>query len=168
MTHNGTTKQARSTTTPRIYVACLASYNSGILHGEWIDAAQDAETLHEEVKEILSSSPIPNAEEFAIHDHECFFGVELDEYTPLSQVSEVARFIEEYGELGAEIIKHCSYELDTAKRTMKESYLGVYKSVAEYAQSITEETTEIPESLASYIDYESMANDMELSGDIGV
>ncbi|MFH7028185.1 MAG: antirestriction protein ArdA [Heteroscytonema crispum UTEX LB 1556] len=147
-------------------MACLASYTCGILHGDWIDAAQDEDALHEEVKEILSSSPIPNAEEFAIHDHECFFGVEIGEYTPLSEVSEIACFIEEYGELGAEILKHCSYELDTAKRTMKESYLGMYKSVAEYAQELTEETTEIPESLASYIDYESMANDMELSGDI--
>ena len=27
-------------TEPRIYVACLAAYNNGILHGAWIDAAQ--------------------------------------------------------------------------------------------------------------------------------
>jgi len=24
-------------TAPRIYVACLASYNNGVLHGSWID-----------------------------------------------------------------------------------------------------------------------------------
>ena len=34
---------------PRIYVACLAAYNAGILHGKWIDAAQDADSLHGEV-----------------------------------------------------------------------------------------------------------------------
>ena len=32
-----------TTTTPKIYVACLASYNAGILHGRWIDADQDAD-----------------------------------------------------------------------------------------------------------------------------
>lgn len=26
----------------RIYVACLASYNNGVLHGKWIDATADA------------------------------------------------------------------------------------------------------------------------------
>jgi len=26
---------------PRIYVACLASYNSGFVHGAWINAAQE-------------------------------------------------------------------------------------------------------------------------------
>ena len=26
---------------PRIYVACLAAYNNGHLHGAWIDAAQE-------------------------------------------------------------------------------------------------------------------------------
>ncbi|WP_447531297.1 antirestriction protein ArdA, partial [Legionella pneumophila] len=26
--------------TPQIYVACLAAYNNGIVHGEWIDATQ--------------------------------------------------------------------------------------------------------------------------------
>ena len=28
---------------PRIYVACLAAYNNGYLHGVWIDADQDAD-----------------------------------------------------------------------------------------------------------------------------
>jgi len=34
-----------ATDTPRIYVACLAAYNAGKLHGEWIDADQDAEAI---------------------------------------------------------------------------------------------------------------------------
>ena len=31
--------------TPKIYVACLAAYNNGHLHGEWIDATQDVTVL---------------------------------------------------------------------------------------------------------------------------
>lgn len=30
----------------RIYVACLAAYNSGILHGEWIDIGDDIDEVH--------------------------------------------------------------------------------------------------------------------------
>lgn len=53
-------------TTPRIYVACLAAYNSGMLHGEWIDADQSADELHEGVQRMLKASSQPGAEEWAI------------------------------------------------------------------------------------------------------
>jgi len=42
----GSRKMQTTTDTPRIYVACLAAYNSGKLHGEWIDASQTAEDIH--------------------------------------------------------------------------------------------------------------------------
>ncbi len=54
--------------TPKIYVDCLSAYNAGTLHGSWIDANQDAEDIHEEIQEMLSESPEPVAEEWAIHD----------------------------------------------------------------------------------------------------
>lgn len=53
--------------TPRIYVACLAAYNSGRLHGAWIDASQDVDDIWNELKQVLASSPVPDAEEWAIH-----------------------------------------------------------------------------------------------------
>ena len=54
-----------STTTisPRIYVACLASYNAGKLYGRWIDANQDADDIQSEVDAMLAASPAPDAEE---------------------------------------------------------------------------------------------------------
>ena len=58
--------------TPRIYVACLAAYNNGQLHGAWIDADQSADAIHEEIRAMLASSPTPGAEEWAIHDYERF------------------------------------------------------------------------------------------------
>lgn len=44
----------------RIYAACLASYNNGVLHGRWIDC--DCGLLHvqEEIAEMLRESPYPN------------------------------------------------------------------------------------------------------------
>ena len=57
-------------TTPRIYVACLASYNAGILHGRWIDCDQGVDHIHEEVAAMLKESTQQFAEEWAIHDHQ--------------------------------------------------------------------------------------------------
>lgn len=51
---------------PRIYVACLAAYNSGCLHGRWIDATTPDE-IWEQVRAMLADSPVPDAEEWAIH-----------------------------------------------------------------------------------------------------
>ncbi|WP_164090762.1 antirestriction protein ArdA, partial [Stenotrophomonas maltophilia] len=45
----------------RIYVACLASYNAGVLHGEWIDLeGRDADDVRDEIARILRESPHPN------------------------------------------------------------------------------------------------------------
>jgi len=43
--------------TPKIYVACLASYNNSILHGEWIDAAQSADEIKDEINKMLRGYP---------------------------------------------------------------------------------------------------------------
>ena len=44
----------------RIYVACLASYNAGILHGRWIDADSSVDVMQEQVDAMLRESPEPN------------------------------------------------------------------------------------------------------------
>lgn len=46
------------------------------------------------------------------------------------------------------------------------NYCGCYKALADYAQELTEETTQIPENLTYYIDYERMGRDMQMSGNI--
>jgi antirestriction protein len=48
-------------TDPRIYAACLASYNNGSLHGAWIDCdGLDADQLHGEINKMLKTSRFPN------------------------------------------------------------------------------------------------------------
>ena len=41
----------------QIYVACLAAYNNGILHGRWIDAQQDAWAVYDDIRAMLDASP---------------------------------------------------------------------------------------------------------------
>lgn len=61
----------------RIYVADLAAYNAGYLHGVWIDACDDVSDIREQIKAMLAASPVEDSEEHAIHDDEGFGGYAL-------------------------------------------------------------------------------------------
>lgn len=151
--------------TPKIYLACLAAYNAGCLHGCWIDATQEPGIIWQELRDMLASSPEPDAEEWAIHDYEGFGKIHLSEWEGIEQVNKLACFISEHGELGAGLLEHFSGDLREAEKAL-ESYSGCYTSLADYVQEMTEETTEIPGHLVHYIDYEGMTRDMEINGDL--
>lgn len=150
----------------QIYVADLAAYNNGILHGAWIDATLDIDDIHAKIIELLKNSPEPFAEEYAIHDYEGFCGIDIHEYEGIESAHKKAVFVEEHGELGAQVASHFGDDLDDAERALSEAYIGEYPSLADYAQELTEECSEVPEHLAYYIDYDQMGRDMDMSGDI--
>jgi len=151
--------------TPRIYVACLAAYNAGILHGEWIDAEQELDDLRKEIRAMLAASPIKEAEEWAVQDFEGFGSYRLSEYEGIETVHKLALFIGEHEELGAELISHFCGCLEEAEQAL-ENYMGCHKCLADYAEALTIDCVEVPQNLAFYIDYERMGRDMELSGDV--
>ena len=62
----GTASALPSEDAPRIYVACLAAYNNGCLHGRWIEATTPDDIMGQ-VRAMLAASPLPGAEEWAIH-----------------------------------------------------------------------------------------------------
>ena len=152
---------------PRIYVACLAAYNSGCLHGRWIEATTPDE-IWTEVRAMLVASPEPDAEEHAIHDYEGFEGASLSEYSSFETVCELADFIEEHGELGSRLYRHFGDDLEQARAAF-EDYAGEYRSAADFAEQLHGDTgTEIPESLRYYIDWQALARDMALNGELMV
>ena len=151
---------------PRIYVACLAAYNSGYLHGAWIDAAREPWSIYDEVKAMLTASPVAGAEEWAIHDYEGFGEIRIEEYTGFDRVSALAMFIAEHGEVGAALLDHCDGDLDEARDTMADRYMGQHASLADYVQEQTEESTTIPGALRYYVDWQAMARDAEINGDL--
>ncbi len=152
-------------TEPRIYIADLAAYNNGILHGVWVDATLALEDIQEHINTLLQASPVDDAEEYAIHDYEGFDGYRLSEYEGIDSAHTVALFIEEHGGLGAELLDYYS-DLEEAQNAIDERYHGAYESLEDYARQFTEDTSTIPEHLVFYIDYERMARDWEMSGDI--
>ena len=146
---------------PQIYVACLSSYNNGILHGCWCDATNDEDMIMEEIRAMLSNSSMPYAEEYAIHDYEDFGSFRIDEYDSISGVHEKALFIQEHGELGSELATYLG-DIESAQRALEDHYHGEHESELEYATYLFDECYghDIPESLRFYIDYEAFRRDI--------
>ena len=80
---------------PRIYVASLADYNAGRLHGRWIRADRPPDQIYRDIREMLDASQVPGAEEWAIHDFEGFGQYRLREST---RIDSVVRLVREMGE----------------------------------------------------------------------
>lgn len=158
--------QAADDLAPRIYVACLAAYNEGDLHGAWIEVGDDADAVRTAIGAMLAASPVADAEEYAIHDEEGFGAVEIREHASIDRVVEIAVFLREHGKLGGLVLNHLDGDIGAAERALDEQYRGVFERLSDYCQELTEETVCIPEALRYYIDYKAMARDAEMSGDI--
>ncbi|CEG57782.1 antirestriction protein ArdA [Legionella fallonii] len=148
---------------PQIYVACLASYNSGNLHGEWIDASQSENDIMADIRAMLENSPVEGAEEFAIHDYDGFGSLRLSEYESIGTIVAYSEFIVEHGGLGRALLGE--YVLEDAETMISDYYHGVYDSEVDFAWYIFEEcySNAIPDSLMCYFDCEAFARDLFIS-----
>jgi len=161
--------------TPQIYVACLASYNSAILFGCFIDATQDPEDIREEIQEMLSNSPVADTEaceDWAIHDYQGFMGISLHEYESLDYVSALAQAIEEHGKPFALYIDHLGFDdVEEAISSFEDNYCGCFESIEDYAQDYYEQTGQL-EAIENaglnsyYINWKSIAHDWECNSDL--
>ena len=151
---------------PRIYVASLSDYNSGILHGRWIDAAQDESAIETEIQAMLNASKDPSAEECAIHDHEGFMGFPISEYESIETVAALAQSLDEHGEPFAIYARNVGFE--EAVKHLEEAYQGEHKSMEDFAYQLLDDCgtlQEMPETLRNYFDFEKYGRDLELGGD---
>jgi antirestriction protein len=127
------------TTEPAIYVADLAAYNAGVLHGQWITlSGLDADDVHAEIAKILADGTRKFGaktggvhEEFAIHDFEGFGPIRLGEY---DSVDSVVAHVERMGD---DADKYFAY-VDATGDHCAEFYdaddvMGPYDSAADYA-----------------------------------
>lgn len=154
---------------PMVYVASLADYNAGRLHGVWLDATQDAESLYAEVAAMLRESREPVAEEWAIHDHSGFHGLKVGEYDSLDTVSILANLVQDHGEAFAVFADDYGTDcLEVLGEAFLDAYRGEYDSLADFAAELVESAGDletVPEWLRGHIDYDSIARDLECGGD---
>lgn len=152
------------TDSPQLYIACLAAYNERYLHGRWIDMTQPLDVIYREIDAIIASSPVADAEEWAIHDHENFGGIDISEYDDIAELAKKAQFIAEHGELGGALLAHYD-DITSATAALNENYHGKWPSEAAFARELFDECYgySIPESLRFYVDYERFADDLFFS-----
>lgn len=174
---------------PQIWVSCLSAYNNGYLHGLWIDASQDAESIEEDINWMLSWSPMRDfepCEEWAIHDFE-MAGFEISEWQDLETVAKLGEFIaandEDYIKAFSEFINfrgsfyHNSFE--DAIEQFETAYVGVFESKDHFVEDFYRTTLNQLEKFCigastadQYIDYEKVINDLECMGygfvDLGI
>jgi antirestriction protein len=167
------TRVAHPSDTPRIYVASLADYNAGELHGCWIDADQDADTIHAEIAAMLAQSREPMAEEWAIHDYENFDGLRLSEFADIATVAEAARLIVEHGPVFGHLMSNFGglSGLEEAQQFMQDGYHGAFDRIEEYVEEFLDDCygdalAQLPDFIRYHIDYEGIARDLEYGGDI--
>ena len=150
----------------KIYVACLAAYNSGILHGEWIEVSSDVEELQEGVDKVLQSSPAADAEEYAIHDYDDF--PNMGEYPGLERIAEVTELIESSdfdADVVAAVIANWPNDLEAAEKALEDNR-GVWDSFQDYADDFADEMLACHDFgkgdwIKQYFNYEQYARDIE-------
>lgn len=142
---------------PKVWIGCLAAYNNGVLHGDWVDAAVEGHELVRSAQEILSRSPEPDAEEWAIFDDDAFGGYQVEQYDSLEQIARVARGIKEHGNAFA-----AWAELHDGDEAMldgfEDAYLGEYDSIEDWGRAFFDESgieqkldEVVPEPLRYYV-----------------
>jgi|HubBroStandDraft_6_1064221.scaffolds.fasta_scaffold08601_8 antirestriction protein len=160
---------------PRVYVASLSDFNSGLLHGAWLSAGVEEDELQKAIGSMLASSPSPGAEEFAIFDYEGFGPLRIDEYTPLSSLSAIACGIAEHGVAYAHWVASGGSSERTDLLGFEDAYLGHWESLTSYAENFLDDLGALQQIekvahgyLQPYVrlDIEGFARDLELAGDI--
>ena len=166
--------EREDTVQPRVYIASLADYNEGRLHGAWIDAAQDEDELGRAVLEMLAHSLSPGAEEWAIHDYEGFGLLHLSEFESLATIAKVAKGIAEHGPAFAAWAAHVGADSELLD-AFEEAYMGEWQDGKEFAEQMLDDIGELEElksklsdHLAPYveIDYDSYFDDLVSGGQI--
>lgn len=151
----------------RIYVANLREYNEGKLVGEWIDLPND--DLQERLDIICS-----NGEDYAIHDYETSYGIEIQENSNLFELNELAEELEvlnseqqiafeayldgvegSYAE-ALEVVRAGNYTLYADCSNMKEVAYRVIDGSGRLDNA--------DEILKSFFDYERYGRELDLTG----
>ena len=123
----------------KIYVACLAAYNNGIMHGSWIEPTSDLDELSAEVAKILESSPTKGAEEYAIHDYDGFRN--LGEYPSLQAVCDFVSMVESSdfdADVVSAVVDEFSSDISTAQRVLNDNH-GIHDNFQDYADDLADE-----------------------------
>ncbi len=131
-------EQERRRPTPQIYVASLSDYNNARLHGVWIDATDEPADIHTAIAAMLSRSPDPGAEEYAIHDYSDFPGFAVGEYDVIEAVHKIACGIAEHGEAFGCYVGLVGTE-EASESGFTDIYCGTYPTLRAFVEQFVDD-----------------------------
>jgi antirestriction protein len=162
--------------TLRVWIGSLSDYTNGRLVGEWLDVTTPDE-MQERIDVILANSPTAKqtgcpAEEWFAADYESEGGrIGLGEHPDLETLCQLAEGFEEHGPAFMGWHDHDASNTDPSD--FEDAFRGEWDSLADYVADWWEQTGDLPEAPkgswwhpANYVDWDRMAHDLELSGDV--
>lgn len=174
----------------QIYVACLASYNAGVLHGRWIEV-DDVDSMEEQIAEMLRESPYPNstidcpecaggaakdpagcgtckgvtyvptAEEYAVHDYDGLPANHFGEHPSMAELVEYVELVEKHGDAFEAFFDEFDYQGSDLESEFQDRYRGSYESEGHLVDEYISEFLDVPERLENYIDEEKVLRDLQ-------
>jgi len=160
-----------------IYVASLSDYNAGRLHGTWIDCDEGADSIWEQINDMLAKSPEASicqwcgnpvkgehighqpmggiAEEWEIHDYQGWGSIRgIDKHYSIEQLAEMGMALAEHGEF---------YEVwsadtgETDPKIFEDQRWGEFESASEFGQQWFDGVYDSSaySELYNYVDWES-------------
>lgn len=154
-----------------IFITNLGKYNEGELVGEWVKLPVSEEELEAVFERIGINEEY---EEHFITDYETDIeGVEVGEYSNISDLNELAEELESVGEAEQKAIQAMlldGYEFKEALEKANDGDFRIYyncSDMTEVAYEVVEECgylQNVPENVARYFDYEAFGRDLNIEG----
>ena len=150
----------------KVFVTNLGKYNEGELIGEWVSLPVDESELEEVLERIGINEQY---EEYFITDYETELDdLDIDEYSNISELNELAAQLESFDEYDLEkigaIIEGCGIALQDAIDNIDDYTYYSGKTLEDVAYEIVEECYDLPEFALRYFDYEAFARDLDYDG----
>ena len=124
---------------PRVWIGCLASYNSGRLYGEWVEIPEDADELREEINRVLKKSPETFADEWAFMDYEYVPHNTFGENPDLEKLCEWVALFNEHGEA---VDAYVSLFGADYLEEFEDKYMGSWDTFRHFAEEQAEQDIE--------------------------
>lgn len=148
---------------PRVLVTTYAKYAEGRTTGQWLDLTEyaDAEDFEAAARAIHSDEADP--ELMFIDKEDCPDDLVTESHIDARIWDWLALDTDDRDVVGAYWDNICA---DATVDEARESFAGIYPNRAAYVEEAFCEGNTVPDNLAAYIDWDSMANDWDLNGDV--
>lgn len=153
-----------ATTLLKVFVTNLGKYNEGELIGEWVSLPISESELEEVLERIGINEQY---EEYFITDYETELdGLNVDEYSNISELNELAEQLAELDEYDLEKVGAIVEAYGDLKEAIENIDNYTYysgKTLEDLAYEYVEEMN-LPEFAQRYFDYEAFERDLEFDG----